>query len=129
LIVVSYWLFGCYLMAVKRYAELRHLGTAFDIQSYRRVFTAYSESRLFATIIVYGAAAVVFFGVFAVLHGVGLLLGLPFVALVMGLYLRLAFVPDSEVQSPEKLYRERGLVLAVVGCAALVAGLFIVELP
>jgi decaprenyl-phosphate phosphoribosyltransferase len=128
-IVVSYWLLGCYFMAIKRYAELRHLGRLFHIETYRRVFAAYSEGRLLATIIAYGIGTGVLFAVFAVGHQVGLLLSLPFLAVVMGLYLRLAFVPNSEVQAPEKLYREPALVIAVLGCAAVTAALFIVELP
>jgi hypothetical protein len=51
------------------------------------------------------------------------------VALVMSIYLALAFKPDSAVQAPEKLYREPMLMAVVIVCAALMTTLLFVDIP
>ena len=48
-----------------------------------------------------------------------LILSFPLIAIVMAIYLSLAFEPDSPVINPEKLYRQRTLMIAVGACAAL----------
>ena len=47
----------------------------------------------------------------------------------MAIYLSLAFKPDSAVINPEKLYRERTLMIAVGACAALMLVLLFVDIP
>ncbi len=46
----------------------------------------------------------------------------------MAVYLSLAFEPESAVINPEKLYRERTLMVAVVVCAAVTAVLMFVDI-
>jgi len=46
-----------------------------------------------------------------------LVLSFPLIAVVMAIYFSLAFKHDSPAEHPEKLYRERKLMLAVVSCA------------
>lgn len=53
----------------------------------------------------------------------------PLVALVMAVYLSLAFKLDSATQAPEKLYREARLVISVVVCALAMTVLFFSEMP
>jgi hypothetical protein len=58
-----------------------------------------------------------------------LILSFPLVALVMAIYLALAFNKDSSVQRPEGLYREPKLMAAVVACSVLMGVLMVVDLP
>jgi hypothetical protein len=51
------------------------------------------------------------------------------VAVFMAMYLHLAFRPDSPVENPEKLYRERGLMLVLVVTVAVMTTLLFVDLP
>lgn len=128
-LVLSYWMIGCYLMAVKRYAELRHLGNAIDMARYRPVFAAYTESRLLTAIVVYGLSASTLLAVFAIRHRAELLWSLPLLALVMVVYFRLALQPDSAVQAPEKLYREPLLVAVVTLTSMVMVTLLVVDVP
>jgi decaprenyl-phosphate phosphoribosyltransferase len=58
-----------------------------------------------------------------------MILTFPLIALVMAIYLKVSFQENSPVQHPEKLYRERALMLAVGGCA-LAMGLFLfIDIP
>jgi hypothetical protein len=77
----------------------------------------------------YGSAAMLFLGAFVMRYRLELILAFPLVALVMAIYLALAFKPNSAVQRPEGLYREPTLMAAVVGCAVVAGILLLVDIP
>ncbi|MGI8991367.1 MAG: UbiA prenyltransferase family protein, partial [Bryobacteraceae bacterium] len=58
-----------------------------------------------------------------------LILAFPLVALVMAQYLALSFKVDSAVQRPEGLYREPGLMAAVLCCTVVMCFLLFVDVP
>lgn len=128
-LILSYWMVGGYFMALKRFAELRTLGDRELAARYRRSFARYDEDLLLVSAMGYGAAAMLFFGAFAVRYHVELLLGFPFIAAIMAIYLSIALRPDSPVQTPEHLYREPVLVVACVVCVVVLLVLVAVDLP
>ena len=128
-LLVSYWMIGAYFMAIKRLAEFRDLENAGRAARYRRSFAFYSEPRLLNSIIFYASAAMLFLGAFIMRYRLELVLSFPLVALVMSIYLGLAFKPQSAVQAPEKLYREPLLMIAVIVCAAVMAILLFIDIP
>lgn len=128
-LLLSYWMVGCYFMAVKRYAELRDINDHGRSSQYRKSFAFYTSERLLVSIMFYAAQAMLFFGAFIMRYRVELILAFPAVALVMSLYLSLAFKPDSAVQRPEGLYREPALVVAVSVCAVVMIVLLFVNIP
>ena len=128
-LLISYWMVGCYFMAIKRYAESRDLGDAARLTNYRKSFGHYTEQRLLVSIMFYAAHAMLFFGAFIVRYRLELILSFPLVALVMAQYLALAFKHDSAVQRPEGLYREPALMLSVACCTALMILLLFFDVP
>lgn len=129
-LLLSYWMIGCYFMALKRYAELAGFGAdRAGAAAYRRSFATYSTDRLLVAVMFYAAAAMFFFGAFCMRYRLELILSFPFVALAMALYLRVALKPASAAQQPERLYRERGLMAAVVLAAVVMTVLLRVDLP
>jgi len=128
-LLLSYWMIGAYFMAIKRFAEFRCINDPGQAARYRRSFAYYSEPRLLISIIFYASAAMLFLGAFIMRYRLELVLSFPLVAIVMSIYLALAFKPDSAVQAPEKLYREPILMAAVIVCAALMATLLFVDIP
>lgn len=129
-LLVSYWMIGCYLMAAKRFAEYNDFQrTGDDAARYRKSFAHYTSERLLVSIMFYASAAMLFFGAFIVRYRLELILSFPLVAAFMALYLHLAFKPESPVENPEKLYRERGLMLVLVACVAAMVALLFVDLP
>jgi 4-hydroxybenzoate polyprenyltransferase len=127
-LLLSYWMAGCYFMAIKRFAEYREL-PAEDLHRYRKAFQFYSEKNLLTSVLFYGSQAMLFFGAFIVRYRLELILSFPLVAVVMALYFRLAFRRDSPVQHPEGLFREPWVVLPVVACAAVMIVLLFVDVP
>ncbi|HEX8832011.1 MAG TPA: UbiA prenyltransferase family protein [Longimicrobium sp.] len=128
-LLASYWMVGCYFMAIKRYAELRFILDASSAALYRRSFAHYTLDRLLVSIMFYASAAMLCFGAFIIRYRVELILAFPLVALVMSLYLRLGFEPGSAAEAPEKLYRQRGLLASVVAAAAVMGVLSLVDVP
>jgi 4-hydroxybenzoate polyprenyltransferase len=128
-LLLSYWMIGCYFMALKRYAELRGFDDPAAAAAYRRSFAWYTSERLIVAIMFYGSAAMLFFGAFCMRYRLELILSFPLVALVMALYLRVALKPDSAAQQPERLYRERGLMAAVITTTVVLVVLLRVDLP
>jgi 4-hydroxybenzoate polyprenyltransferase len=128
-LLLSYWMVGCYFMAIKRYAEFREIGDRSVAAAYRKSFAYYTSERLLVSIMFYGSAAMLFLGAFVMRYRLELILAFPLVALVMAMYLDLSFKEDSAVQRPEGLYREPKLMAAVVACAAAMAVLMLVDMP
>jgi 4-hydroxybenzoate polyprenyltransferase len=128
-LLLSYWMAGCYFMAMKRFAEYREIGDPVLAAGYRRSFAYYDERKLLVSIMFYASAAMLFLGVFIMRYRLELVLSFPLIALVMAVYLSLAFRPDSAVQAPEKLYREPALMASVVACAIAMTVLSFVEIP
>jgi decaprenyl-phosphate phosphoribosyltransferase len=128
-LLLSYWMIGCYFMALKRYAELKSLGDPSAAGAYRLSFKHYTPERLIVSIMFFAAAAMLFFGAFCMRYRLELILAFPLVALVMAMYLRVALKPNSAAQNPEHLYRERGLMTAVVATTIAMLVLLVVDLP
>jgi decaprenyl-phosphate phosphoribosyltransferase len=128
-LLLSYWMVGCYFMAIKRYAELRSIGNLDNAVMYRKSFAFYNEERLLVTIVFYGSAAMLFFGAFIMRYRLELILTFPLVALVMAVYLSLAFKENGAAHSPEKLTREPILVASVVACAVVMGVLLWLNIP
>jgi 4-hydroxybenzoate polyprenyltransferase len=123
-LLLSYWMIGGYFMAMKRFAEIRHIG-AQRAATYRRSFAWYDESSLLVSVMFYAASSMLFLGAFIIRYKLSLILATPLVALVMALYLKLGLRADSPVQHPEQLYRERLFMVVTTACAlALVACMF-----
>lgn len=128
-LLLSYWMVGCYFMAIKRYAEFRDIADPVRAAAYRKSFAYYTLERLMVSILFYGSAAMLFLGAFIMRYRIELILSFPLVALVMAIYLDIAFKPDSAAQRPEGLYRERTLMAAVVSCTLVMAILMVVDVP
>jgi len=128
-LLLSYWMVGCYFMAMKRYAEYREIADPVRAAAYRKSFKFYTEDRLLVSIMFYGSAAMLFLGAFVMRYRLEVILSFPLIALVMALYLFLGLKPNSTVQRPEGLYREPTLMAAVVACSIVITVLMLVDLP
>lgn len=128
-LLLSYWMVGCYFMAIKRFSEYGEIGDPGRAATYRKSFAFYTPERLLVSIVFYASAAMLFLGAFVMRYRLELVLSFPLVAIVMAIYLSLAFRADSAVINPEKLYREPRLMLAVSVCAAVMLVFLFVDIP
>jgi decaprenyl-phosphate phosphoribosyltransferase len=126
-LLIAYWMIGCYFMGLKRFSELSELHKSGDhalAGSYRASFKRYTPESLLVSVVFYASTAMLFLGAFIMRYRIELILGFPFVAFTMAIYLKLSFKPDSAVQNPEKLYREP-LLMASFASTVLVMGLLL----
>jgi decaprenyl-phosphate phosphoribosyltransferase len=114
---------------MKRFAEYRSIGDPKRAAQYRRSFGFYTEGRLLASTVIYIAGACLLFGAFLMRYRLELVIAFPLVAWVVGEYFHLGLRPDSPVQAPEHLYRERRLMLALLACATALGVLLFVNVP
>ena len=128
-LAISYWMVGAFFMAMKRYAELRHIGDAKVAAAYRRSFAHYTEERLLVSLFFYATICALFAGIFMVRYHIELILFTPFAAGVFAFYLHIGMRPNSPVQHPEKLYRQRGFFAYMLLTTAVFVLLMFTSIP
>ena len=128
-LVISYWMVGAFFMAMKRYAEYRHIGNPRVAAAYRRSFEYYNEERLLVSVVFYATACALFAGIFIVRYHLELILFAPLAAGVFAYYMHLGMLPDSPVQNPEKLYKQRGFFVYMVASALTFVLLMFTSIP
>jgi len=128
-LLVSYWMIGCYFMALKRFSEFNEIGDKTLAGSYRASFKRYTPESLLVSVMFYASTAMLFFGAFILRYRIELILGFPLVAWTMAIYFKLAFKPESSVQNPEKLYKEPMLMAAFASTVVVMGLLLFVRLP
>lgn len=110
-LVMAYWMIGAFFMATKRFGEYRRIGDKEVAANYRKSFRHYNEYRLMLSMVYYVSALSLFFGIFLVRYRIELILSVPFLAGFIPMYMRMGYWEDSPVQYPEKLYKQRALVI------------------
>jgi len=70
-----------------------------------------------------------FFGAFIMRYRMELILTFPLIAWAMAVYFGLSFRHESAVQNPEKLYRERKLMLVLLLNVLVFSALLFVDIP
>ncbi len=128
-LAVSYWMVGAFFMAMKRYAEYRHIGDPKVAAAYRRSFQYYTEERLLISLFFYATTCALFAGVFIVRYHLELILFAPFAAGLFAFYMKIGLQPDSPVQNPEKLYRQRGFFAYLCVCTVVFVVLMFTSIP
>ena len=128
-LLLGYWMAGAFLMATKRFAEYRMINDKALAGSYRKSFKYYSETSLLLSSFFYAMCSVFFVGIFLIKYRIELVLLMPFLIGLYSYYFYLSFAQDSAVQKPEKLFREKGLMLYCLGIMILFTVLMIVDIP
>jgi 4-hydroxybenzoate polyprenyltransferase len=126
---LAYWMAGAFFMAVKRFAEWRRIADPATAAAYRGSFAHYDEERLLVSLFFYAVTAGLFSGVFVVRYHLELILALPLVGGFFAYYLKIGLHPDSPVQNPERLWRERGFVAYATLCAGVLTLLMLSHIP
>jgi 4-hydroxybenzoate polyprenyltransferase len=128
-LLIAYWMIGAFFMATKRFSEYRSIGDPAVAAAYRKSFRHYDDCRLLVSMFFYTTCFALFLGVFIIRYHLELILSFPLIAGFVCYYLFIAFKEDSAAQSPERLYREWGLMLYLLVCMAVFVGLMFVQAP
>lgn len=128
-LAISYWMVGAFFMAMKRYAEFRHIGDPRVAAAYRRSFAFYTEERLLVSLLFYATTCALFAGIFIVRYHLELILFVPFAAGMFAYYLHIGLLPNSPVQHPEKLYKQHGFFAYMVLTTVVFVLLMFTSIP
>jgi 4-hydroxybenzoate polyprenyltransferase len=128
-LLISYWMGGAYLMAMKRFAEYRMIGDPARAALYRRSFEVYTDQSLLLSSFFYALTCVFFLGIFLIKYKIEFIISFPFFAFLFVWYQSIALRPNSTAINPEKLYAEPRFVIYVGFLVLLVAVLFWIEIP
>lgn len=128
-ILIGYWFAGAFLMATKRFAEYRMIADPSVAGLYRKSFIKYTEVSLLVSSFFYAMCATFFIGVFMIKYRIEYIIAMPFIFGLFCFYLSIAFKPDSAVQKPEKLYREKKLLAYIAVLIIVLIILTFVNIP
>ena len=128
-ILIGYWFAGAFLMATKRFAEYRMIGDPEKAGLYRKSFKYYTEVKLLVSSFFYAMCATFFIGVFMIKYRMQYILGMPLIFGLFCFYLAIAFKPDSAAQKPEKLYKEKSLLIYLLILVAVLIALTFIDIP
>lgn len=131
-LLLAYWMGGAFLMACKRLSEYRDVaaeGNLDMLHRYRRSFRYYTAETFHISCLLYANLAAFFVAVFLLKYRIEYILSFPFIALLFALYLWLSLRQASVAQRPERLFRSRRLVTAVVALTLVLVMTSVVDIP
>ena len=128
-ILLGYWMGGAFLMGIKRFAEYRMIGDPKVAGLYRKSFERYNEQKLLCSSMFYAFCSTFCMGIFLIKYRLEYVLAMPALFLLFVYYLYIAYKEDSAVQKPEKLYKEKKLMLFVLFIVVLFIILTFVNIP
>lgn len=108
---------------IRLYAEVKLAG------AYRKSFAKYTEATLLCSSFYYGLCATFLIGIFLLKYRIEYIVAIPALFFLFCYYLYIAYKPDSAAQKPEKLFREKKLMLLVGVLVILFAVLTFVDIP
>jgi decaprenyl-phosphate phosphoribosyltransferase len=128
-LIAAYWMVGAFFMAVKRFAEYRRIDDRAVAIQYRSSFAHYNQQRLLVSIIYYGTAFGLFFGIFLMRYRLELILSVPLIAGFIAWYIHIGFKDDSPAQYPEQLYKQSGFMVFALLTIAVMGALLFIDVP
>lgn len=131
-ILLSYYLGGAFLMSAKRLSEYREIMALHGKQllsQYRASFAGYSDISLTVSCFLYAMLSSFFLAIFLIKYRIEYILLMPLISIFFSQYLALAMHPESSAQKPEKLFRERGLMIMLLILVASFIVTTLVDIP
>ncbi|MET3130639.1 4-hydroxybenzoate polyprenyltransferase [Oxalobacteraceae bacterium GrIS 1.11] len=113
-VILSYFMGGAFLMAAKRLSEYREIVVSHGKDTlvlYRASFAGYTEISLTVSCFLYAMLSCFFLAIFLLKYRIEYLILMPLIVIFFCQYLALSMQPGSSAQKPEKLLRERGLMI------------------
>lgn len=131
-VLLSYYLGGAFLMGAKRLSEYRQIVASHGkelLVLYRASFKGYTEIKLTVSVFVYAMLSLFFLAVFLIKYRVEYIVLIPWITFLFGYYMALSMRPESSAQKPEKLFKEKALMVMVIVLAVAFVFTTFVDIP
>jgi decaprenyl-phosphate phosphoribosyltransferase len=112
--ILGYWFLGIFLMASKRFGELRFIHEAETAALYRKSLKYYTEELLLISMIAALVAFAYMFGALSMKYDINLFMVLPLIIIWTIWYFRLAYKENSIVKDPERIFEEKYFLIYTV---------------
>jgi 4-hydroxybenzoate polyprenyltransferase len=108
--ILALWFLGIFLMAAKRFGDIRLMKDRAELEGYRKSQKYYTEEKLLIAMI---AALGVFYymlGALAMKYSVDLIVTMPFIVIWTIWFFHLAYEQDTVVKDPERIFEKKGFL-------------------
>ncbi len=108
--LLAYWFIGVFLMAAKRFGEIRLFNDKAKAAAYRLSLQHYDEEHLLMSMIAGLAACSFMLGVLSFKYSVDIVITLPFIIGWIVWFFKLAFEENTIVKDPERIFERKGFL-------------------
>lgn len=109
-IVSGFWFLGIFLMAAKRFGEIRFIQDKEKAAKYRNSFKYYNEEKLLFSMIAAAMSFSFMLGALSFKYSVDLLVALPFMVSWIIWFFHLAYQQNTIVKDPERIFEKKGFL-------------------
>jgi decaprenyl-phosphate phosphoribosyltransferase len=106
--LLAYWFVGIFLMAAKRFGEIRLIGDRKQAGRYRPSLLHYDQEHLLMSMVGAIASAYFMLGILCFKYSLDLVIVLPFAVGWIMWFLKLAFEENTIVKDPERIFEKKG---------------------
>lgn len=122
--IFGYWFFGIFLMAAKRFGELRFIQNQEIAKEYRASLAYYTEKSLLMAMIVALVALSYMLGVLSIKYSIDIFMALPLLIIWILWFFKLAYEENTVVKDPERIFEKKPFVIFTVLIAIIFIYLF-----
>ncbi len=122
--ILGYWFFGVFLMAAKRFGEIRVINNKAKATKYRLSLQHYTEDRLIMAMVAGVTAFSFMLGAISLKYSVDIIIILPILVVWVVWFLKLAYEKNSIVISPERIFEKKPFVALTLVLLAVLIVLF-----
>lgn len=105
--LLAYWFVGVFLMAAKRFGEIRLFGDNKKAAGYRRSLKFYTQEKLLMSMVAGISASSFMLGFLSCKYSVDVVVILPFVIVWIFWFFRLSFEENTIVKDPERIFEKK----------------------
>lgn len=110
-IIFGFWFLGIFLMAAKRFGEIRFIQDKDEAVKYRNSFKYYNEEKLLFSMITAAMSFTFLLGALSFKYSVDVVVALPFIVSWMIWFFHLAYQKNTIVKDPERIFENKAFVL------------------
>jgi len=105
-LVFALWFFGIFLMASKRFGEVRLIKDKKELANFRKSMIYYTEEKLLFSMIAALGVSYYMLGAFCMKHSVDLIIALPVLIIWTVWFFHLAYEENTIVKDPERIFEK-----------------------
>lgn len=125
--VIAVWFLGIFLMAAKRFGDIRLIKDKSELTSYRKSQKYYTEEKLLIYMIASLSVFYYMLGALCMKYSIDLIVTLPFIVIWTIWFFKLAYEENTVVKDPERIFEKVPFTLFSVFTFGIFLYLFLTE--